>query len=203
MASRLSLLTIVLLAGCAVDAQIVIPPLPEENPRVRLPLEMPDDARLVVHTVYRSSRGGVLALELTNTGEKPLQFCPRQIDVQLSSGYRRRFINATEFKRLCAEFGPESYGLNTVETIEPWEYAEEGTRYTLQSGQSQQLLFPFGARADETFIVLDLDPALQRARHFHPPGKLRIAVELPHVSPSRQSVWPEWLHVGFVFTNAG
>jgi hypothetical protein len=209
MRTRLGLLSCLLLAGCAVDSQVTLksPPLLPvalEKPRVKFTFQAPDDAKVNVRFICRGSRGGVLLAELANTGEKPLEFRPRQIGVQLSSGYHHRFMSASEFKKMCDDFGAASYGIgeNDLATVEQWRFAEEDAKFVLKPGEIKEIPLPFGAQPEEAYLTLDFDAALKRAKGVQPAGRLLVAVELPQVLAPKKDGWPAWLHFGFAFTNA-
>ena len=211
MAVRWLLLTpAVLLSGCALESEVALrppnlPPVSMANPAVKLPLQLPTDVKVEVRHVCRGSRGGVLLIALANTGDSTVEFNPRQVVIQLSSGYRQRVMTASEFQQMCGEFGADSYGVGPQDeaTVAQWQFAEENARYVLRPSESKELPLPFGAQPEEAYLTLDFDPALKRAKSVQPGGKLLTAVALPDVLPPKKSIWPDWLHFGFVLTNAG
>ena len=207
---RLSVLLALLFAGCAVDSQMTLTPpklapVSVAKPLVKVPPQAPDDLKVDVRHVCRGSRGCVLLVKVTNAGDSPIEFAPRQIAIQLSSGFRQRVMTASEFQRMCGDFGAECYGIGEPDeaVVAQWSFAEENARYVLKPGESKELPLPIGAQPEEAFLTLVFDPALKRAKGVQASGQLLVAVALPDILPSKKARWPDWLHFGFVFTNAG
>jgi hypothetical protein len=204
------LASLALLSGCAVDTEFTLakadlPPVVMDQPMVRWAARAPKDIEVDVLQAYRGMRGGVLLLKLTNAGMDAVEFVPRQIGVQLSSGYRHRFMTATEFESMCQQFGAETYGIGAAaaEVAGQWLFPEEEARYVLQPGQSKEIALAFGAQPQEGWLTLDFDPAWKGANGGNSAGRRLLAVALPDVLPPKKPWLPEWLHFGFFFSNAG
>jgi hypothetical protein len=206
----LCVLITLLVAGCAADAQFVLTPpklapVSVSNPLVKLPPQAPDDIKVEVRHVCRGSRGCVLLVAVANQGDKTVEFKPGLLAIQLSSGYRQRVMTASEFQTMCSDFGADSYGIGEQDeaTVAQWRFAEENASFVIKPGESKELPLPIGAQAQEAFLTLGFDPALRRANGANPAGQLLVAVALPDVLPAKKRSWPDWLHFGFAFTNAG
>lgn len=210
MTGRCLLLVVCLVAGCAVNTQVALTPpklapVSVTKPLIKIPAQAPDDLKVDVRRVCRGSRGVVILVAVANAGESAVEFGPRQIGIQLSSGYRQRVMTASEFQKMCGDFGAECYGIGDQDeaAAAEWRFAEEDARYVLKPGEVKELPLPIGAQPEEAYLTLDFDSALKRGKGVPPSGKLLVAVALPEVLPPKKSRWPDWLHFGFVFTNAG